>query len=141
MPSLHTASALLIILALRDSPIWQRIPGIFIAIGIIISTLALGEHYAVDLIAAFPLVLLVRGLGAICLPLNDRSRYRAILAGGLLTFLWILTVRGAPLSLQMPDLIRLLAVASLVISGLLEHQLTTAEILSDHPIMPASAAL
>jgi hypothetical protein len=127
MPSLHTASALMIYLAVRDSPVWHRIIGAIVALCIVVSTLALGEHYAVDLFAAFPLVLLVRGLCAIYLPAGQAARRNAILAGAILTGLWILTIRCGPASLDMPALIRILAGLSVIVPVILEHALAKRE--------------
>jgi hypothetical protein len=144
MPSLHTASALLMYLALRNSPAWHRVIGAFVVLCILASTLALGEHYAVDLIAAFPLVLLVRGVCAIYLPAGQPARRNAILMGGILTGLWVLTVRGAPVSLELPGLIRILACLSLAAPILLERKLAKAESFScpqsDPASLPAVAA-
>jgi hypothetical protein len=127
MPSLHTASGLLMYLAVRQSPIWHRLIAIVVVACILVSTLALGEHYAVDLIAAFPLVLLVRGLCAPYLPLVQPARLHAILAGAALTGLWILAVRCGPVSLELPNLIRALALLSLAAPILLERRLAQAE--------------
>lgn len=127
MPSLHTASALLIYLALGNSPAWQRVAGAFLVLFTMFSVLALGEHYAVDLIAAFPLVLLGRGISAIALPFGTPSRRNAIMMGGMLIGLWVLTVRCASVSLEMPGLIRLLACLSLAAPILLERELAKTE--------------
>jgi len=127
MPSLHMAFALLMYLALRESPVWHRIIGAFVVLCIFVSTLALGEHYAVDLIAAFPLVLLVRGLCAIYLPAGQPARHKAILVGGILTGLWVLTIRCSPISLEWPNLIRLLAGLSVIAPILLERKLAKIE--------------
>jgi hypothetical protein len=130
MPSLHTASALLMYLALRNSPAWHRVIGAFVVLCILVSTLALGEHYAVDLIAAFPLVLLVRGVCAVYLPAGEPARRNAMLIGGILVGLWVLTVRCAPVSLELPDFIRVLACVSVAAPILFEHQLAKIECLS-----------
>jgi len=144
MPSLHTASALLMFLALRQSPLWQRMIGAVVVLCIMASTLALGEHYAVDLIAAFPLVLFARGLSAIYLPISLPARRNAILAGGILIALWVLAVRCGPVSLELPVFIRILAGLSVAASILLERMLAQAEhstIAQSHPTLaPAMVA-
>jgi len=114
-------------LALRESPLWHRAIGAVVVLCIVTSTLALGEHYAVDLIAAFPLVLLVRGVSATYFPLNLPARRDAILAGGILIGMWVLTVRYGPVSLELPEFIRILACLSLIVSILLERRLAKTE--------------
>ncbi len=127
MPSLHTATALLLFLALRESPLWHRMIGAIVVLCIMASTLALGEHYPVDLIAAFPLVLFARGLSAIYLPLSLPARRDAILAGGILTGLWVLSVRYGTVSLAIPAFIRVLACVSVAAPILLERRLAKIE--------------
>jgi hypothetical protein len=125
-------------LALRESPLWHRAVGAVVALCIMFSTLALGQHYAVDLIAAFPLVLLARGVCAIYLPVSLPARRNAILAGGILIGLWVLAVRGGPVSLALPGLIRLLACLSVAVPILLERRLAKCEQSSLLQTPPAS---
>ena len=139
MPSLHTASALLMFLALRASPLWHRMIGAVVVLCIMVSTLALGEHYAVDLIAAFPLVLLARGLSAIYLPASLPARRNAVLAGGALIALWVFAVRCGPISLELPGFIPLLAGLSLAAPILLERRLAKAEHSDTVQSLPALA--
>jgi hypothetical protein len=127
MPSLHAATAILAYLALRECPIWQRSIGGLIVVSTLCSTLGLGEHYTVDWVAAFPLVLFVRGVAAVYLPIFSPARLNAIAVGFLLETLWVVAVRGAPYSLAFTELIRALALASLILPFILELQLAQVE--------------
>jgi len=127
MPSLHTTWLLLVLLALRRSPLWQRAIGAALLAGTILATLGFGEHYAVDLIAALPLVLLVRGTCAAALPLRNPSRWQAILTGTILLSAWILAVRSAPASLAHAWPIQTLSAASLLLPAWLNRRLAVAE--------------
>jgi hypothetical protein len=128
MPSLHAASALLIYLAVRQSAWWYRMLGSLSAICIMMSTLALGEHYAVDLIAAFPLILCIRGLCAANVPLACPARYQAVIGGAVLISLWCLAVRNGYFSLQAPWALDLLGVSSLLVPITLERLLYNREV-------------
>lgn len=127
MPSLHATWAIIAVLALRYSPLWHKILGALFLVAIVISTLGLGGHYTVDWLCALPLVLLVRGVSALHLPLGAAARRNAILVGAALVGCWIIAVRGAPLTLAYPDMIRLLAVVSIVFPVWGEVRLARAE--------------
>ena len=115
MPSLHAAWAIVIVLALRHSPLWHKILGALFLASIVIATLGLGGHYTVDWLGALALVLLVRGVCALHLPLATAARRDAILIGAALLVCWIIAVRGAPVTLGYPGGIRLLAIASAIL--------------------------
>ena len=127
MPSLHAAWAIVIVLALRHSPLWHKILGALFLASIVISTLGLGGHYTVDWLGALALVLLVRGVCALHLPLATAARRDAILIGAALLMCWIITVRGAPFTLGYPGGIRLLAIASVILPVWGEIRLARAE--------------
>jgi len=127
MPSLHAAWAILGFLALRHSPVWHKILGVLLILAILIVTLGAGQHYAVDWIAALPLVLLARGISAVSLPIRHKARQIAIFAGAALLVLWVLAVRVTPESLKYPVLIQLLGLASVVLPLWLELRLARAE--------------
>jgi hypothetical protein len=126
MPSLHAGSAILIYLATRRSPSWHRLAGVLIVLSTLISTLGLGEHYAVDWIAALPVVLFARGASAVWLPVFMPARRNAILLGLMLTALWVLAVR-LPQSLEFPWTIEVLAGLSIFLPVRLEWLLARAE--------------
>jgi len=130
MPSLHTTWLLLVLLALRRSPVWHRLIGVALLAGTVLMIIGFGMHYVVDLIVALPLVLLVRGACAAALPLRNPRRWLAIAAGTALLLAWILAVRSAPASLTHAWPIQSLATASLVIPAWLNRRLAMAEALA-----------
>ncbi|HET9148648.1 MAG TPA: phosphatase PAP2 family protein [Acetobacteraceae bacterium] len=127
MPSLHATWAILGFLSLRHSPAWHKAAGALYVLAILIVTLGCGFHYTVDWIVALPLVLLSRGIGAMSLPLQLRSRRNAVLVGALLLCLWVLVIRGAPETLDHQKLIQLLAVTSVGLPAWLERRLAKDE--------------
>jgi hypothetical protein len=127
VPSLHATWCILAFLALRHSPLWHRLLGLIFVLVIFVVTLGLGQHYTIDWLAAFPLVLLVRGLCALTVPLDSAPRRDAILTGVLLIGLWALVIRGAPESLYHPALIWLLAALSAALPFFLQRRLGKAE--------------
>lgn len=135
MPSLHAAWAIVIVLALRHSPLWHKILGALFLASIVISTLGLGGHYTVDWLGALALVLLVRGICALHLPLATAARRDAILIGTALLMCWIIAVRGAPFTIGYPGGIRLLAIASVILPVWGEIRLARAEREQRHATM------
>jgi hypothetical protein len=123
MPSLHAAASLLIWRGLRHSPCWHRSLGLCLIISTLVSTLGLGEHYAVDWVAAFPVVLWARGLSTLWVPVRVPERRNAILVGVLLTAGWVAVVRYGDIGLDAPWLIRSLALLSILLPALLDHRL------------------
>ncbi|MEI7710838.1 MAG: hypothetical protein WCI94_05360, partial [Rhodospirillales bacterium] len=83
-----------------------------------------GAHYLLDLVVACPFVLLVRGLGAIELPVLARQRVEACLMGAALVGAWGLAVRGA---VHPTALIPAAMVVTVVMSGRWESRLAQAE--------------
>lgn len=138
MPSLHATWALLVFLALKNSPNWHERLGMVLVIATMLGTLGFGEHYAVDWIAAFPLALLVRGLCAFSLPIWDFTRKFSIVIGAALIFLWIAAVRGAPVSLGDPFMIRILALCSIVLPFVFERKLARSEQYNGVEVVPSA---
>lgn len=127
MPSMHFTWALLIWLALRDSPWWQR-PLATGFIGLtILATLGFGEHYLVDLVSAFPFVLLVRALCCAGVHWRAPERWRGALFGLVALLLWVAFIFAAPWSLALPWAVRGLAAFSVVGAVVLEARLNQAE--------------
>ncbi|MGD0617839.1 MAG: phosphatase PAP2 family protein [Bryobacteraceae bacterium] len=89
-PSLHFAWAMLVFLALRPFGRWMAIVTGAFAVLTAISTLAIGEHYAVDLIASLPFTLAIYGLA--------NRRYAAASVGGATIIAWQLCVRFLPVA-------------------------------------------
>ncbi len=127
IPSLHAAWTISAFLALRHSPPWHRLIGFAFILVVIVVTLGSGIHYSIDWLSAFPLVLLVRGLCAVSVSSNNPPRRHAVLAGTLLIALWVLAIRGAPVSLMYPSLIWALAIASCLLPLWLGRRLAIAE--------------
>jgi hypothetical protein len=127
MPSLHATWGILAFLALGHSPLWHKFLGFLLVISIFIVTIGAGQHYTVDWIVALPLVLLSRGISALALPIATQARRNAIGVGTFLLLFWVLAVRGAPNSLNYPELIQFLALASIVLPAWFEMQLAKAE--------------
>jgi hypothetical protein len=93
-PSLHLAWALLVWWYSEGLSRWTRLVFLVFLVGTVISTLALGEHYFVDLVTAFPFALMIR---AVCAPAN-RRRWIALAIGALLMLGWMILLRwGLPL--------------------------------------------
>ena len=93
VPSMHFAWALALWLSSRALGVpWVR--ALFAAwLGLtVLSTLALGEHYLVDLVVAVPLVIGVAALCALDLPWRG-ARARAVWVGMGLTLAWIALLR------------------------------------------------
>ncbi|MDR3521685.1 MAG: phosphatase PAP2 family protein [Acidocella sp.] len=127
IPSLHATWAITAFLALRHSPFWHRLLGLAFVLAILIVTLGLGQHYTIDWLVAFPLVLLVRGLCAISLGIQSEPRRLSVITGCLLISLWAITIRGAPGTLVHPPLIWALAIASCLVPLWLGRRLAYAE--------------
>lgn len=93
MPSLHLAGALAIWWNSRLWPRWGRLlAGLFLG-ATIFSTLALGEHYLVDLVVALPFTLVFQTAWTISVPLADPVRRTPLAVGTTLTFAWFLSLR------------------------------------------------
>jgi hypothetical protein len=127
MPSLHSTWLLLLLFTLRDSSIWHRIFGIILVLGTLLAPLGRGEHYAVDWIVAFPLVLLVRGICSFSLPIHDLSRRYSILTGVSFLGFCVIAIQMAPVSLNYPVFIQLMAAGSVLLPIFLERRRAKAE--------------
>jgi hypothetical protein len=86
---LHLAWALLVWWYSEGLSRWTRFVFLVFLVGTVISTLALGEHYFVDLVTAFPFALMIR---AVCASAN-RQRSVAIATGALLILGWMILLR------------------------------------------------
>ena len=145
MPSLHTAWALLVFIAAWPMGRWLRlVGGVFLA-GTLGATLALGEHYLVDLIVAVPFVVLVEGIAANPFAKStQRASLQAIAGGVAMIALWlvsirfgVMTLRGLPL---MPWLMTLatLGLSAVLLSRLLGPQPRSTGVVPDRSAAPTS---
>jgi hypothetical protein len=92
-PSLHLGWALL---ALWYSASLSRQTRVAIAIffvGTVFATLGLGEHYFVDLVAAFPFALMIYAACALNVPISMGRRISALAAGLLMLTGWVVLLR------------------------------------------------
>src|SRR6185369_12382122 len=88
MPSMHLACALLIFWNCRRLPLWIYLASAVYLILTVLAAIGLGEHYAIDLVAAVPFALLLQ---SVCAPASLRSRRewkRSQIVGGTLVALW-----------------------------------------------------
>ncbi|HTR26829.1 MAG TPA: phosphatase PAP2 family protein [Terriglobales bacterium] len=93
MPSLHFAGALAIFWNAHLWPRWGRaLAGAFL-LATAFATLALGEHYLVDLVVAFPFALFFQAAWSERIPWRDPRRFRALLGGALGTIAWLVVLR------------------------------------------------
>lgn len=95
-PSLHMGWALLAWWYSAGTSWWTRSFAAVFAAGTAVATLAIGEHYLVDLVVAFPFVLIV---GAACrfdVAISKWRRWGSILGGLSLLLGWAALLRFAP---------------------------------------------
>jgi hypothetical protein len=93
MPSLHLAGALAIWWNSLLWPRWGRLlAGLFLWTTIF-STLALGEHYLVDLVVAVPFALIFQAAWTVAVPFAHRVRRWPLVVGASLTFAWFVALR------------------------------------------------
>jgi hypothetical protein len=93
MPSLHLSGALGVWWNSRLWARWGRVlAGLFLC-GTIFATLALGEHYLIDLVVAVPFMMALQAAWTIGVPFAESRRRRALIVGSLLTASWIVLLR------------------------------------------------
>jgi hypothetical protein len=88
MPSLHMAGALAIWWNSRFWPQWARLLTFFFVCVTIFSTLALGEHYLVDLVVAVPFTLIFQAAWTVSVPIADSVRRSTVVVATILTAGW-----------------------------------------------------
>ncbi|MGA9355712.1 MAG: phosphatase PAP2 family protein [Terriglobales bacterium] len=93
MPSLHLSGALGV---WWNSRLWARwgrmLAGLFLC-GTVFATLALGEHYLIDLVVAVPFMMALQAAWTVGVPFAESRRRRALIVGTVLTALWIVLLR------------------------------------------------
>ena len=122
-PSLHFAWTLLTFWYSRGMHPAAR--GLLLALAGLtaLSTLGLGEHYAIDLVAAVPFALWIEALFAAGLPLRAPRRRLALLVPPALLLAWA-AIALAPADAIVPGaLLWPLAAATVAIPLFLEHRL------------------
>jgi PAP2 superfamily len=93
MPSLHLAGALLIFWNSRFWPRWGRLLASFFLGLTIFSTLALGEHYLIDLVVAVPFTMIFQAAWTFSVPFAHPVRRNPLTAGTALTVAWLVLLR------------------------------------------------
>lgn len=95
IPSLHFGAALLVWWNSRIWPSWGRaLAGLFLLVTGF-STLALGEHYLIDLVVVFPFALAFQAAWTKAVPWASRARYLPLIMGCALTIAWYVLLRYA----------------------------------------------
>jgi hypothetical protein len=92
-PSLHMGWALLAWWYSEGLSRWTRFALFLFLAGTVLATLGLGEHYLVDLAAAFPFALLIEAGCALLVPISDRRRSMPFFAALLMLFGWLALLR------------------------------------------------
>jgi hypothetical protein len=92
-PSLHVGWALLAWWYSEGLSRWTRFFLLLFLAGTVLATLGLGEHYLVDLAAAFPFALLIEAGCAVLVPISDRRRSMPFLAALLILLGWVALLR------------------------------------------------
>jgi hypothetical protein len=132
MPSLHLAGALAIWWNSRLWPRWGRLLACLFLATTIFSTLALGEHYLVDLVVALPFTLVFQAAWTVSVPLANRVRRSPLAVGATLTFAWFLSLRyGLRLFLISPVISWTLIVVTVGWCLALENRLSRCATLSN----------
>ena len=124
-PSLHATWAILIFLAMRDSPAWHRVLAGVYLLATFIATIGFGEHYVVDWVGALSVVLATRALCAI--PTAAEAWVLALVSASALMLGWIMLIRFVPGGGGRPWEVRGLACLSVLLPLWLETKLARAE--------------
>lgn len=95
MPSLHLAAALVIWFVSRGWQFWLRIPAGLLVLMTVLATLGFGEHYAIDLVVAVPLVVATTAWSTRYVPWRSGARLTPLVGGILLTLIWVVMLRVA----------------------------------------------
>jgi hypothetical protein len=124
MPSLHFGAALMLCWNCRIWPSAARAAVWLFMVLTGFATLSLGQHYLIDLVVAFPLILAFHSAGITALPLASWSRWLPITTGLGATFAWLAFLRyGVALCLGRPALSWSLVLVTIAGCFFLESQL------------------
>jgi membrane-associated phospholipid phosphatase len=125
MPSLHFGAVLVLIWNTRT---WRR-PARYAALGFALATafatLALGQHYLIDLVVAFPYVAALQAVWTTAILLRSPRRLSLIAVGPILVAAWLVALRFAiPVFLNIPFLAWASVTATVAIVVALERNLS-----------------
>src|SRR5258708_6917030 len=127
-PSLHVAWALLAWWYSRGLSLWVRLTSLLFLAATSVVTLGLGEHYFVDLVAAFPFALMIKAGCAFRLPAWDVRRSMSFLTGLILMLFWVVLLRAGLPSEGMNSTISWVLVISTISSSVfLEERMHASE--------------
>jgi len=93
MPSVHFAAALLVWWNGRFLPRLGRLLAFLFVLTTLFDTLALGEHYLVDLVVAFPFTLALQAVWTRSVEFSNPVRQRSLWLGAALTAAWMIALR------------------------------------------------
>jgi len=117
VPSLHLTWALLIWLNARTLPRWARGAALALVLATIFDTLATGEHYLFDLVAALPFTLWMQAWMARTVSFLDSRRWLPATCGCGLFLAWLVIGRfGFPVMMASPVVPWALVTASSTVS-------------------------
>jgi hypothetical protein len=132
IPSLHMAWVLLVWWNSEGLPRWIRAIALAFVIFTIFATLGTGEHYFVDLVAAFPFALMVQALCLYPLPFRYGARRGAFLFGAFASLSWMALVSFAtPFFWISPVISWALVIATISITSWLQQRVQNAEYTND----------
>lgn len=92
-PSLHMCWALLALWYSNGLSLRARLPLFLFLVGTLLAILGLGEHYFVDLVAAFPLALMIEAGCSLQVSLREGRRFVAFGASLILLLGWVVLFR------------------------------------------------
>jgi hypothetical protein len=92
-PSLHLGWALLTLWYSERLSLGARLAMAIFFVGTVFATLGLGEHYFVDLVAAFPFALMIQAACALNVSISNPRRIVAFLTGVGLMLGWVILLR------------------------------------------------
>jgi hypothetical protein len=96
IPSLHMAWVLLAWWYSRGMAWWERAIAMVFLVFTVLATMGTGEHYAIDLVLAFPFALLIEAIFAFSLSWKDAKRIGAAAFGLAAILVWFAGLRFAP---------------------------------------------
>ena len=123
MPSLHLGAVLLVCWNSRLCPRWGRVAAWLFLAMTAFSTLALGQHYLVDLVVAFPAMLIFHAAAMTSVPLHAPERWAPIGFGIVTTAGWLLLLRFGSALWTLPGISHFLVAGTLAGTCLLESRL------------------
>lgn len=92
VPSLHMSWAILMWWSCRRLPRWMQAAAVVYVLVTLVDTMGVGEHYAFDLVVAFPFSLSMQALLVGGVPLSARERWLPALVGFVVFVGWLALV-------------------------------------------------